>query len=49
MNKNNSHPADIIISIIDSLLDDIYLLEIMEEYGLTEEDILNDIGPMDEE
>lgn len=49
MNKNNSHPADIIISVIDSLLDDIYMEEIMEGYGLTEEDILSDIGPMDKE
>lgn len=49
MNKNNSHPANIIISIIDSLLDNIYMEEIMEEYGLTEEDILSDIGSMDKE
>lgn len=43
--SNNNHPADIILSTIESLLDDIYMEEIMEEYGLTEEDILSDIGP----
>lgn len=49
MNTNTSNPADITTSIIDSLLDDIHLLEIMEEYGLTDEDILSDIGPTEEE
>lgn len=43
MNTNDINHADIIADIIDSLLD------VMEEYGLTDEDILGDIGPIDEE